>query len=244
MPIVDLRNVSKAFGTHAVLSNVDLQIDTGEVVAVIGRSGSGKSTLLRCINGLETINTGEIHVNGRRVIRTRSVLKKLHRDVGIVFQAFNLFPHLTTEQNVTLGPVVGKGVPKEEAARICKEVLREVDLANKADAYPARLSGGQQQRVAIARALAMQPSLLLFDEITSALDPELTAEVVRVLERLAAKGQTMMLVTHEMGFARRAATRLLFMHRGKIWEEGPPAKLLQRPETKELASFLSAIKHD
>ena len=211
------------------------------MVAVIGRSGSGKSTLLRCINGLETIDQGEIRVNGRAVTRSRANLRALHRDVGIVFQSFNLFPHLTVERNVTLGLTIGKGVPRVEARQRARAALAEVGLSDKLGAYPARLSGGQQQRVAIARAMAMEPSLLLCDEITSALDPELTNEVVQVLERLAAKRRTMILVTHEMGFARRAATQLIFMHRGKIWEQGSPPQLCAAPRTPELAQFLSAI---
>jgi polar amino acid transport system ATP-binding protein len=241
MPIVALRNVSKRFGAHQVLDGIDLEVEEGGVVAIVGRSGSGKSTLLRCINGLEAIDGGEIRVNGRLVNRDRSSLKALHKEVGIVFQSFNLFPHLTVERNVTLGPTVGKRVAGAEARRRAHEVLADVGLADKIDAYPARLSGGQQQRVAIARALAMEPALLLFDEITSALDPELTSEVVRVLERLAAKGRTMILVTHEMGFARRAATKLVFMHQGRIWEEGPPETLFTAPRTPELSQFLAAL---
>ncbi len=241
MPLVALRNVSKRFGTQHVLDRVDLEVDEGEVLAIIGRSGSGKSTLLRCINGLETIQSGEIWVNGRPVTRARSSRRALHREVGIVFQSYNLFPHLTVERNVTLGPTVGKKISAVEAKEIARRALAEVDLADKLDAYPAHLSGGQQQRVAIARALAMEPALLLFDEITSSLDPELTAEVVNVLARLAAKGRTMLLVSHEIGFARRAANRLVFMHQGRIWEQGTPKNLIETPKTPELATFLAAI---
>jgi polar amino acid transport system ATP-binding protein len=241
MPLVALRNTSKRYGRHVVLDGVDLEVEPGEVVAVIGRSGSGKSTLLRCINGLETIDSGEIVVNGRSVGRERAARHALHRDVGMVFQSYNLFPHLTVERNVTLGPTVGKGLPKGDAKRLAREALEAVELADKAAEYPARLSGGQQQRVAIARALAMQPQLLLFDEITSALDPELIGEVIRVLEKLAQEGLTMMLVTHEMGFARSAASRILFMHAGRIWEHGAPTEMLDRPRTPELQSFLSAV---
>jgi polar amino acid transport system ATP-binding protein len=244
MPIVALRNVSKRYGPTLVLDGIDLDVEHGAVVAVIGPSGSGKSTLLRCINGLEPIDQGSIHVNGKPVARSRAALRALHREVGIVFQSFNLFPHLSVERNVTLGPTVGKGLPLAEAKRRAREVLAEVDLSDKLDAYPARLSGGQQQRVAIARALAMEPSLLLFDEITSALDPELTGEVIRVLERLAAKGRSMVLVTHEMGFARRAASKVVFMHRGTIREEGPPSQLFASPRTPELAQFLAAVVRD
>jgi polar amino acid transport system ATP-binding protein len=241
MPLVALRNISKRYARHVVLDGVDLEVEPGEVVAVIGRSGSGKSTLLRCVNGLETIDSGEIVVAGRRVGRGRTALRALHRDVGMVFQSYNLFPHLTVERNVTLGPTVGKGLPKSDAQRLAREALEAVELADKAAEYPARLSGGQQQRVAIARALAMQPQLLLFDEITSALDPELIGEVIKVLEKLAREGMTMMLVTHEMGFARSAASRVLFMHAGRIWEHGSPKDVLDHPRTPELRSFLSAV---
>ena len=244
MPIVALRNVTKRFGRNLVLDGIDLAVAEGEVVAVVGRSGSGKSTLLRCINGLESIDAGTIEVAGRTVTRSRARLRALHREVGIVFQAFNLFPHLTVEENVTLGPIRANGVPAAKAKSLAMAVLKEVDLADKLDAYPARLSGGQQQRVAIARAMAMEPRLFLFDEITSALDPELTGEVVGVLERLAEKGRTMILVTHELGFARRAATRLVFMHHGRIWEEGRPSELFQSPRTPELAQFLAAVIRD
>jgi polar amino acid transport system ATP-binding protein len=244
MPLVALRKVCKKFGKHVVLDNVDLEVAQGEVTAIVGRSGSGKSTLLRCINGLESIDSGEIVVNGQHVTRNRSDLRALHREVGIVFQSYNLFPHLTVERNVALGPTKGKGIPVGEARKIAHEAIAAVHLIDKLNAYPARLSGGQQQRVAIARALAMEPVLLLFDEITSALDPQLTGEVVRVLEELAAQGRTMILVTHEMGFARRAASQIVFMHNACIWEQGPPQQLLENPRTDELKTFLSAILRD
>ena len=243
MPVVALRNVSKRFGAHLALDGIDLDVLEGAVVAVIGRSGSGKSTLLRCINGLESIDSGTVIVNGRRVTRDRAGLRALHRDVGIVFQSYNLFPHLTVEQNVTLGPIRGKHVTPVDARDRAQVALAEVELSDKLDAYPAELSGGQQQRVAIARAMAMEPSLFQFDEITSALDPELTHEVVRVLERLAAKGRTMLLVTHEMGFARRAATHVVFMHQGKILEADSPQRLFSAPKTPELEQFLAALLH-
>ncbi|MBA3516427.1 MAG: amino acid ABC transporter ATP-binding protein [Rhizobiales bacterium] len=241
MSLVAVRKVSKNFGAHMVLDGIDLEVDAGEVVAIIGRSGSGKSTLLRCINGLEPVDRGEIRVNGRLVTRRRADLRKLHGEVGIVFQSLNLFPHLSVERNITLGLTVGKKIPLAEAKRLARATLAEVDLLDKIDAYPAHLSGGQQQRVAIARALAMQPALLLFDEITSALDPEMISEVVRVLERLARLGKTMIIVTHEMGFARSAATTLVFMHQGRVWERGIPRQLLNAPRTPELAAFLSAF---
>ncbi|MFI5013907.1 MAG: amino acid ABC transporter ATP-binding protein [Hyphomicrobiales bacterium] len=241
MPLVALRKVSKRYGEHCVLDEIDLAIEPGEVVAVIGRSGSGKSTLLRCINGLEAIDGGEIVVNGLTVGRGRAARRALHRQIGIVFQSFNLFPHLSVERNVTLGPTIGKGVPREEARRLAGEALAAVGLSDLAAQYPSRLSGGQQQRVAIARALVMQPSLLLFDEITSSLDPELVGEVVRVLAKLAGEGRTMLLVTHELGFARSAATQVVFMHQGRIWERGTPQALLTQPRTPELGAFLNAM---
>jgi polar amino acid transport system ATP-binding protein len=241
MPLVALRNISKRYGSHVVLDGVDLDIEPGEVVAIIGRSGSGKSTLLRCINGLETIDSGDIVVNGRAVTPKRSALRALHRDVGVVFQSYNLFPHLTVERNVTLGLTVGKGLPRNIASGLAREALAAVELADKSHEYPARLSGGQQQRVAIARALAMQPALLLFDEITSALDPELTGEVIKVLEKLAGEGKTMILVTHEMGFARSAASKIVFMHGGRIWEQGTPDEIFDNTRTAELEAFLAAV---
>src|SRR5258706_7527102 len=218
MPILALSGISKRFGTHVALNDVSLTIEPGEVVAIIGRSGSGKTTLLRCINGLEVPDSGEILFDGRRVECSRAGLRALRREIGIVFQSFNLFPHLTVERNITLGPTVAKSVPLAEAKERARDVLRQVDLEDKISAMPLQLSGGQQQRVAIARSLAMQPRLMLFDEITSALDPELVGEVIDVLEKLAAAGMTMILVTHEMGFARAAADTVVFMHQGKIWE--------------------------
>jgi polar amino acid transport system ATP-binding protein len=241
MPILALRSISKRFGTHLVLDAVSLAIEPGEVVAIIGRSGSGKSTLLRCINGLERPDSGTIEFAGAAFAPTRRSLRALRRDIGIVFQSYNLFPHLSVERNVTLGPTAAKGVPPAEARALARKVLRMVDLEDKIAAYPGQLSGGQQQRVAIARALAMEPRLILFDEITAALDAELIGEVIRVLERLAKDGMTMVLVTHEMGFARRSADRILFMHQGRVWEEGPPAQLFNAPQTAELASFIDAV---
>jgi polar amino acid transport system ATP-binding protein len=241
MPILALDGISKRFGTHVALHDVSLTIETGEVVAIIGRSGSGKTTLLRCINGLEVPDSGEIMFDGRRIERSRSGLRSLRREIGIVFQSFNLFPHLTVERNITLGPMLARGLSLTEAKDRARDVLRQVDLEDKIAAVPLRLSGGQQQRVAIARSLAMRPRVMLFDEITSALDPELVGEVINVLERLATGGMTMILVTHEMGFARVAADTLVFMHQGKIWEKGPPSQLFTAPATAELASFIDAI---
>jgi polar amino acid transport system ATP-binding protein len=241
MPILALNDIYKRFGTHVALHNVSLTVEAGQVVAIIGRSGSGKTTLLRCINGLEIPDSGEIVFDGRRVEPSRTGLRALRREIGIVFQSFNLFPHLSVERNITLGPTVGLGLPLAEAKRRAREVLSQVDLEDKIAAVPLQLSGGQQQRVAIARSLAMRPRLMLFDEITSALDPELVGEVVGVLEKLACTGMTMILVTHEMGFARAAADTIVFMHQGQVWEIGPPSRLFTAPVTAELASFIDAV---
>jgi polar amino acid transport system ATP-binding protein len=241
MPLLALANVRKAFGTHVVLDDVSLDVETGEVVAVIGRSGSGKTTLLRCINGLEKIDGGTIAFEGNPLPADGAALREVRRHIGIVFQSLNLFPHHSVERNITLGPTVTNKVPLAEAKAVALDALREVDLEDKLHAFPTQLSGGQQQRVAIARALAMKPRLMLFDEITSALDPELVGEVVKVLERLAANNMTMVLVTHEMGFARRTADTLVFMHKGRVWEKGPPKELFAAPKTKELESFIRAV---
>jgi polar amino acid transport system ATP-binding protein len=241
MPILALNGICKRFGTHVALDDVSLTIETGEVVAIIGRSGSGKTTLLRCVNGLEVPDSGAILFDGRPVLRSRKGLRALRREIGIVFQSFNLFPHLSVERNITLGLTVAKGLSLAQAKERARDVLRQVDLEDKIVAMPLQLSGGQQQRVAIARSLAMQPRLILFDEITSALDPELVGEVVTVLEKLATAGMTMILVTHEMRFARIAADTIVFMHQGRIWEKGPPSRLFTSPATAELATFIDAI---
>jgi polar amino acid transport system ATP-binding protein len=243
MSLVELKDVVKRYGTNTVLDGVSLNVEKGEIIAVIGRSGSGKSTMLRCVNGLEPIQQGRIVFDGEVVNDPNTDLRKLRQRVGIVFQSYNLFPHLSVEKNITLAPRVVKGMEQGAARALAEKVLARVGLAEKIDAYPDQLSGGQQQRVAIARSLAMQPQLMLFDEITSALDPELTGEVLKVLEQVAAEGMTMMLVTHEMGFARRVATRLIFMHQGKIWEQGRAADLLSKPGTPELETFLDAVLH-
>ncbi|RWP66489.1 amino acid ABC transporter ATP-binding protein [Mesorhizobium sp.] len=240
MPEVLIDNVHKSFGAVEVLKGVSLSVNRGNVFALIGRSGSGKSTLLRCINGLEKINSGRIEVAGHAVGRDPKELRKLRTDVGIVFQSYNLFPHLTVGENIMLAPRIIKLVSKAEAKTTAEEVLGMVGLSEKFDAYPDQLSGGQQQRVAIARSLAMRPKVMLFDEVTSALDPELTEEVLNVLETLARNGMTMLLVTHEMGFARRVATTTIFMHHGKIWEEGPSVELFGRPKTPELQQFIKS----
>ena len=243
MSLVELHNVVKRFGTNTVLDRVSLSVEAGEIIAVVGRSGSGKSTMLRCINGLEPIQEGRIVFDGETVNDPATNLRKLRQRVGIVFQSYNLFPHLSVERNITLAPRVVKGMEREAARELAAGALARVGLADKIDAYPDQLSGGQQQRVAIARSLAMRPQLMLFDEITSALDPELTGEVLKVLERVAGEGMTMMLVTHEMGFARRVATRLIFMHQGRIWEEGRASNVLAKPRTPELETFLDAVLH-
>lgn len=243
MSLVELDGVVKRFGTLTVLDRVDLRIEPREIIAVIGRSGSGKSTMLRCINGLEPIQEGRILFDGITVNDPITDLRKLRQRVGIVFQSYNLFPHLSVERNITLAPRVVKGMKDDAARRLAESALARVGLADKIDAYPDELSGGQQQRVAIARSLAMQPQLMLFDEITSALDPELTGEVLKVLEQVAREGMTMMLVTHEIGFARRVATRLIFMHQGRIWEQGRANEVLASPRTPELTAFLEAVLH-
>jgi polar amino acid transport system ATP-binding protein len=241
MPLLALEGISKRFGSHTVLDNVSLSVEAGEVVAIIGRSGSGKSTLLRCVNGLAVPDSGRIRFAGCDVDRSRAGIQALRREIGIVFQSYNLFPHLSVERNVTLALTEAKGIRPDVARELARVALRQVSLEDKLGVFPQQLSGGQQQRVAIARALAMEPRLLLCDEITSALDPELIGEVIAALEGLAASGMTMVLVTHEMGFARRAADTVIFMHQGRIWEKGPPAKLFGAPATAELASFVSAI---
>jgi polar amino acid transport system ATP-binding protein len=243
MSLIRIEHVTKRYGELTVLDDVSLSVNPGDIVAVIGRSGSGKSTMLRCINALEAIQGGRIVVGETVVNDPATDLRKLRQQVGIVFQSYNLFPHLSVAQNIMLAPTVVKKVPQAEARKLAEEVLARVGLSEKIDAYPDKLSGGQQQRVAIARSLAMQPKLMLFDEITSALDPELIGEVLKVLESLAKQGMTMMLVTHEMGFARNVANRVVFMHKGKVWEEGPAKDTLSRPRTQELESFLGSVLH-
>lgn len=240
MPEVIVENVHKSFGSVEVLKGVSLTVERGEVIALIGRSGSGKSTLLRCINGLEKINSGRIEIAGHTVSNDPRQLRELRRDVGIVFQSYNLFPHLSVGENIMLAPKIVKNVARAQSRETAEKVLKLVGLSEKFDAYPDELSGGQQQRVAIARSLAMQPKVMLFDEVTSALDPELTEEVLNVMEQLARDGMTMILVTHEMAFARRVATKTIFMHQGKIWEEGVSKALFSDPKTPELRQFVKA----
>ena len=230
-PIVELQDVHKRFGVNHVLKGVSFAIPKGQVTAIIGKSGSGKSTALRCIDRLEVIDSGRIQVCGHAVHAPDVDLRRLRQDVGIVFQSYNLFPHLTVEQNVTLAPKAVKRMSAAQARDIAQRTLGQVGLAEK-------LSGGQQQRVAIARSLAMEPQVMLFDEVTSALDPQLTGEVLRVIEQLAEGGMTMVLVTHEMEFAARVADTIIYMHEGKVWETGPGA-MLRAPQTPELQDFLS-----
>lgn len=241
MSLVSINNVHKYYGSNHVLKGINLEISAGEVVSIIGRSGSGKSTLLRCINGLEAYSEGGVVVDQMEVVDDDRQIRKLSKSVGMVFQSFNLFPHLTVGQNIMLAPKLVRKLPESEAKVTAQEVLAKVGLGEKFDSYPAELSGGQQQRVAIARSLAMNPKVLLCDEITSALDPELVGEVLKVLEQLAAEGMTLILVTHEMNFARDVGDRVIFMHQGKVWEEGDAKTVLANPRTPELSKFMSAV---
>ncbi|RTQ36724.1 amino acid ABC transporter ATP-binding protein [Variovorax gossypii] len=241
MPLVLIDSVEKHFGDNHVLRGVSTEVAKGDIVALVGRSGSGKSTLLRCVNGLETISGGRIVVDGVDVQSPDTDLALLRRRVGMVFQSFNLFPHLSAAANVTLAPVLTKKIAKDEARDLASRMLERVGLGHKLDAMPSQLSGGQQQRVAIARALAMSPQLMLFDEATSALDPELVGEVLRVMEDLARDGMTMMVVTHEMAFARRVASEVLFMNQGRIWERGTPERMFGSPQTPEFQQFVQSV---
>jgi len=239
--MINFEGTIKRYGDHTILSGIDLTISQGEVVVIIGPSGSGKSTLLRCINGLERISGGDLKVDGISVRGTSAQLRQIRLEAGMVFQQFNLFPHLTALQNVMFGPVRARGQSKSEAREIALQLLDKVGLSNRQDHYPSQLSGGQQQRVAIARALAVQPKLILFDEPTSALDPELRHEVLKVMQALAAEGMTMVVVTHEIGFARTVGSRLLFMDGGNIAHDGSPADLLTNPPSQRLREFLQHI---
>ncbi|MCU0941302.1 MAG: amino acid ABC transporter ATP-binding protein [Hydrogenophaga sp.] len=241
-PIVDIRGLRKSFGTNEVLKGIDLQVQPGEVVAIIGKSGSGKSTLLRCINGLEVFQAGTLTVDGQPLKhQDAAAMRALRQRVGMIFQSFNLFPHLSVGRNVMLAPSLVKKTAEAEGVALARQLLARVGLAEKFDALPEQLSGGQQQRVAIARALAMQPSVLLCDEITSALDPELVGEVLQVVESLANEGMTLLMVTHEMNFARKVSDRVIFMHQGRVHEMGPPAQLFGSPATPELKQFLASV---
>ena len=240
--IVDIQGLRKRYGTNEVLKGIDLSVRRGEVIAIIGKSGSGKSTLLRCINGLEAFNEGTLTVDGNPLLHgDKSAMRTLRQRVGMIFQSFNLFPHLSVGRNVMLAPTLVKRHDTAAAAEQARKLLARVGLSEKFDARPDQLSGGQQQRVAIARALAMEPAVLLCDEITSALDPELVGEVLRVVESLADEGMTLLMVTHEMSFARKVSDRLVFMHAGRIHEMGTPNDLFGAPRTPELKQFLSSI---
>ncbi len=241
-PIVDIQGLRKSFGSNEVLKGIDLQVQPGEVIAIIGKSGSGKSTLLRCINGLEVFQSGSLTVDSKPLLHDNApAMRALRQRVGMIFQGFNLFPHLTVGQNVMLAPRLVKQQAQDAGTAQAKQLLARVGLAEKFDAWPDQLSGGQQQRVAIARALAMEPAVLLCDEITSALDPELVGEVLRVVEGLAQEGMTLLMVTHEMAFARKVSNRVIFMHQGRVHEMGPPAALFGNPQTPELKQFLSSL---
>jgi polar amino acid transport system ATP-binding protein len=241
-PIVRIRALRKRFGANEVLKGVDLDVQPGEVIAIIGKSGSGKSTLLRCINGLETFDDGALAVEGQALRHgDAGSMRALRQRVGMIFQSFNLFPHLSVGRNVMLAPGLVKQTAAADGETQARALLARVGLAEKFGAWPDQLSGGQQQRVAIARALAMQPGVLLCDEITSALDPELVGEVLRVVESLAQDGMTLLMVTHEMSFARKVSDRVVFMHAGRIHEIGPPEQLFGAPQTPELQQFLAAL---
>jgi len=240
-PAIEFMRVNKWFGKLHVLRNISLQVEPGEVVVVCGPSGSGKSTLIRCMNRLETIQSGEITVLGQPLTRPGVNLSQLRSEVGMVFQAFNLYPHMTALENVVLAPVQVKGLSRGEAEKIAMALLERVGIPEKASVYPAHLSGGQQQRVAIARALAMRPKIMLFDEPTSALDPEMINEVLEVMTDLAREGMTMVVVTHEMGFAKRVSHRIIFMDEGQIVEEGMPETFFAAPKSERTKLFLSKI---
>ncbi len=239
--MITVNNLKKTFGDLEVLSGINEHINKGEVVVVIGPSGSGKSTFLRCLNLLETPTDGEIFIDGEKINDPKVDVNRIRQKMGMVFQHFNLFPHLTIIKNVTLAPVLLKKMTKEQAHDKAIELLGKVGLADKADAYPSQLSGGQKQRVAIARALAMEPEIMLFDEPTSALDPEMVGEVLDVMKSLAKSGMTMVVVTHEMGFAKEVGTRVLFMDQGVVMESGKPGEIFDDPKNERTQKFLSSV---
>ena len=241
MPKVQIKNLHKYFEKNEVLKGIDLEVNEGEVVCVIGPSGSGKSTMLRCINLLEVPTDGEITVDGFKITDKKADLNKIRRNIGMVFQQFNLFPHLTVEQNITMAPVKLKLMTKDQAEKRAMELLERIGLPEKANEYPAMLSGGQKQRIAIVRALAMNPEVMLFDEPTSALDPEMVGEVLDLMRDLAREGMTMAVVTHEIGFAREVATRVVFMADGAILEENTPHELFDNPQNPRLKDFLAKV---
>ncbi len=238
---ITVKNLKKNFGQLEVLKKISLEVAEGEVVCLIGPSGSGKSTFLRCLNRLESMTAGEVIVDGHPISDSNVNINKVRENIGMVFQHFNLFPHLTVQENITLAPVELKKMDKESAAKKAIELLERVGLADKAKVHPGQLSGGQKQRVAIARALAMNPDIMLFDEPTSALDPEMVGEVLEVMKQLAADGMTMVVVTHEMGFAREVADRVIFMDEGVIVEEGTPEEIFGNPKEERTISFLNKV---
>ena len=239
--MIDVKNLSKSFGDHLVLDDISEHINPGEQVVIIGPSGSGKSTFLRCLNLMEYPSEGTIVFDGSEITDPKSDINAIRRKMGMVFQHFNLFPNMTIRKNITLAPVQTKLMSKAEADELAMKLLRRVGLEEKADAYPSQLSGGQKQRIAIVRALAMNPKVILFDEPTSALDPEMVGEVLEVMKELAVEGMTMVVVTHEMGFAREVADRVLFMDEGKIVEQGPPQEVFGNPKHPRLQEFLSKV---
>lgn len=242
MSMVEFRNVTKAFNDLVVLRDLNFSVEKGEIVMVVGPSGSGKSTMLRCINGLEKVTSGSLMVEGQDVASARTNIREVRREAGMVFQQFNLFPHMSAIDNVAYGVRRSRGAGKKEALAVAGPLLEKVGLSDRATHFPHELSGGQQQRVAIARALAVKPDLVLFDEPTSALDPELRHEVLKVMRDLAEDGMTMMVVTHEMNFARQVGSRLLFMDGGRIAEDGDPAHMMSEPPSRRFADFLAHIQ--
>lgn len=238
---VVVKNLKKSFGKLEVLKDIDMEIKEGEVVVLLGPSGSGKSTFLRCLNRLEDITAGEVIVDGIHVDDKKTDINKLRENIGMVFQHFNLFPHMTILKNLTLAPMKLQGMSEKDAKELAMQYLERVGLSDKADAYPSQLSGGQKQRIAIVRALCMNPEVLLFDEPTSALDPEMVGEVLAVIKDLAYNGMTMLIVTHEMGFAKEVASRVMFIDEGKILEENTPEELFDHPQSERLKSFLAKI---
>ena len=242
--IVRMENLNKHFGSLHVLKDVDLAVTPGEVVVIIGASGSGKSTLIRCINGLEEFQSGSLDVDGRQLLpngKASKALQQIRTEVGMVFQQFNLFPHMTVLDNVTLAPMKVRGASRDEARGTARRLLERVGISDQAEKYPSQLSGGQQQRVALARALAMEPRLMLFDEPTSALDPEMIGEVLDAMRELAREGMTMIIVTHEMNFAREVADRVIYIHKGEIVEQGTPDAVFDNPQNERTQSFLSRV---
>lgn len=241
--MIKVNNLKKQYGELEVLKNITLEVTEGEVVCIIGPSGSGKSTLLRCLNALEEINSGEVSILGHNIFDKKANINKLREEIGMVFQSFNLFPHLSVIDNITMAPKSLRKISKDEAEKQAIELLRKVGLEDKKDEYPNNLSGGQKQRVAIARALAMNPKIMLFDEPTSALDPEMVGEVLNVMQDLAKEGMTMVVVTHEMGFAREVSDRVIFMDGGYILEEGNPKDIFTKPKNERCIEFLNKVIH-